>query len=80
MFDFNEMLIELGKEYPNIFHADVRGFTRYMEIRNNKKKGRYWFDELHPTNYIFKQIAEVYYDIISNNEIDKRIFKVIDYY
>jgi hypothetical protein len=49
MFDFNEMLIELGKEFPNIYHVDVRGFTRFLEKHDNKKAGKYWFDELHPT-------------------------------
>ena len=36
-FDFNEILIELGKEYKNIYHVDVRGFTRYLEVYNNEK-------------------------------------------
>ncbi len=81
MFDFNEMLIELGKEYPNIYHVDVRGFIDYMQNSDNKKSGKYWFDELHPTNYIFQQIAEVYYSIIENKvEPHKRVFNMIDYF
>lgn len=80
MFDFNEMLIELGKEYPNIYHVDVRGFIRHMEYTNKKKKGRYWFDEIHPKNYIFKKIAEVYSTIIEDKaEKDVRVFRMIDY-
>tara|TARA_R110001583_G_scaffold63217_2_gene185277 strand:- start:2498 stop:2812 length:315 start_codon:yes stop_codon:yes gene_type:complete len=80
MFDFNEMLIELGKEYSNIYHVDVRGFTRHMENINNKKKGKYWFDEIHPKNYIFKKIAEVYSTIIEDKaEKDVRVFRMIDY-
>ena len=76
MFDFNEMLIELGKEYPNIYHVDVRGFVHNMENRNDKKKGKYWFDEIHPKNYIFEKISEVYSAIIEDKtEKDIRVFR-----
>jgi hypothetical protein len=70
IFDFNEMLIEIGKEYNNIYHVDVRGFTHFMEERDCKEKGDYWFDEMHPTSYIFAKIAAVYTAII-NNEMPK---------
>lgn len=81
MFDFNEMLIELGKEYKNIYHVDVRGFTRFLEIHDNKKPGAYWYDELHPTNLIFTEISKTYIAII-NNDIpkNKRVFSVIQYF
>ncbi len=39
MFDFNEMLIELGKEYHNIYHVDSRDFTSYLEKRIIKNMG-----------------------------------------
>ncbi len=79
MFDFNEMLIELGKEYPNIYHVDVRGFTQFLENQNHKKKGAYWYDELHPKNIVFSEIAKTFTAII-NNKIpkDKRVFSVIE--
>jgi hypothetical protein len=81
MFDFNEMLIELGKEYPNIYHVDVRGFTRFLEVNNNKRKGKYWYDELHPSNPVFAEIAKTYIAII-NNTLPKnnRVISVIQYY
>jgi hypothetical protein len=81
MFDFNEMLIELGKEYNNIYHVDVRGFTRYLEAQDNKKPGTYWFDELHPTNEVFAEISQTYITIINDNvPKDKRVFNVIQYF
>jgi hypothetical protein len=81
MFDFNEMLIELGKEYNNIYHVDVRGFTSFMENHDNKKPGTYWFDELHPTNEVFAEISQTYIAII-NDKVpkDKRVFNVIQYF
>ena len=81
MFDFNEMLIELGKEFPNIYHVDVRGFTRFLEEYDNKKPGKYWYDELHPTHRIFAEIAKVYIAII-NNRVPKNqhVFRVKDFF
>lgn len=81
IFDFNEMLIELGKEYPNIYHVDVRGFNHFLEKSRNKRKGRYWYDELHPTKKVFAEIAKIYVAIINNNvPASKRVFRVIDDY
>ncbi len=79
MFDFNEMLIELGKEYPNIYHVDSRGFTGFLEKRDHKKQGAYWYDELHPTDEVFKEITKAFIAII-NDEIPKneRVVHVID--
>jgi len=81
MFDFNEMLIELGKEYPNIYHVDVRGFTSFLEKYHHKKAGAYWFDELHPVNAAFMEIAQTYKAII-NNDIpsDQRVISVIQFF
>ena len=78
IFDFNEMLIELGKEYPNIYHVDVRGFNHFLETSRNKRKGRYWYDELHPTKRVFAEIAKTYVAII-NDDIpkNKRVVSVI---
>jgi len=81
IFDFNEMLIELGKEYPNIYHVDVRGFNHFLEKSRNKRKWRYWYDELHPTKKVFAEIAKTYVAIINNNvPASKRVFRVIDDY
>ncbi len=81
IFDFNEMLIELGKEYENIYHVDVRGFTSYMEIYHDENPGSFWYDELHPTNQVFAKIAEQYVAIINNKlPKGKRVFRMIDYF
>ncbi len=81
IFDFNEMLIELGKEYPNIYHVDVRGFTRVLEINDHKSPGTYWYDELHPTNPVFVEISKTYAAIINNNVPgQQRVFSVIEYF
>ena len=81
IFDFNEMLVEIGKEYKNIYHVDVRGFTHYLELHDHKKPGAYWYDEMHPINRIFAEIAKVYLAII-NNQIskDQRVFNVIQFF
>jgi len=64
IFDFNEMLIEFGKESSNIYHIDSRGFTNYLEKADHKKHGSYWFDELHPKSIVFKKISESYEAVI----------------
>ena len=64
MFEINEMLIELGKEYDNMYHIDLRGFISSYEKSNHKRKGFYWHDELHPKSVVFKEIADIYYAII----------------
>jgi len=79
MFDFNEMLIELGKEYPNIYHVDSRGFTSFLEKRDHKKHGAYWYDELHPNDEVFKEITKAFMAVI-DDEIPKneRVVNVIN--
>jgi len=79
IFELNEMLIEFGKEYSNVFHADVRGFTKFYEKYRHKKPGYYWHDELHPKSQVFKEISKIYYDIIENDlSGDEKIISVID--
>jgi len=81
MFDFNEMLIELGKEYDNIYHVDVRGFTHYLELHDGKPTGDYWFDELHPVNHVFQKIANVYLAIINDKlPENQKVYSVIRFY
>ena len=48
---FNDMLIEVGKEYKNVYHIDCRGAV-------NEKRG--WYNELHPHSKEFKKIAKVF--------------------
>ncbi len=79
MFEINEMLIELGKEYDNVYHVDIRGFTHFFENYKHKKKGYFWHDEFHPKSVVFKQISNVYYSIIENKiPQDKRVINAID--
>jgi len=78
-FELNEMLIELGKEYENVYHVDSRGITAYYEKLKAKKPGTYWYDELHPKSRIFGIIANVYSDIIDNKTpAGQRVVNVID--
>lgn len=67
IYIFNEMLIEVGKNFENVFHIDCRNAV-------NPKKG--WFDELHPESYEFKKIANVFARCI-NEEFDKQDGRVI---
>jgi hypothetical protein len=79
IFELNEMLIELGKEYDNVYHVDARGITAYYEKLKGKKPGSYWHDELHPKSKVFKIIADVYSDIIDDkNNSNQRVINVID--
>ena len=79
IFEMNEMLIELGKEYNNVYHVDARGITAYYEKLKGKKQGTYWYDELHPKSKIFGIIANVYSDIIDDkNNPSQRVINVID--
>ena len=81
VFEFNEMLIELGKEYNNVYHVDARGFTHYYEHLKNKRPGTYWYDELHPKNVIFRNLSSVF-SAIANNQIPKnqKVVNVIGYF
>jgi hypothetical protein len=79
IFEINEMLIELGKEYNNVYHVDARGITAYVEKLKGKKQGSYWYDELHPKSKIFGIIANIYSNIIDNKTpAGQRVVNVTD--
>lgn len=79
IFEMNEMFIELGKEYNNVYHVDSRGITAFYEKFIGKKPGTYWYDELHPKSNIFEIISQVYTDIIDNRTPPKeQVINVID--
>ncbi len=81
IFDFNEMIIELGKEFDNIYHIDSRGFTNYLERKDHKKKGRYWYDEIHPKSKVYKEISDAYIALIFNEfKNHHKVVNVIEYY
>lgn len=54
IFDFNEMMVSVTKNYENVYHIDCRGI-------NTSKT---WYNELHPESKIFKIIGRAYQDCI----------------
>ncbi len=66
---FNEMMIEVGSEYENVFHIDSRGA---VDTQNG------WYNELHPKSHEFKKIASVFEKCIENDNRVKKVYKVIE--
>lgn len=66
---FNEMLIEAGSKYKNVYHIDIRGAV-------DPEKG--WFDELHPKSKEFGKIARVFRKCIESRDTDKKLYKVVE--
>ncbi len=64
--EFNEMLIDIGKDRKNVYHIDSRGYA----------KPSYWFDELHLKSKYNKRIAETYIDCIESSDPTKKVFRV----
>ncbi len=56
IYEFNEMLASIAryKEFPNVFHLDIRGFSNQDD----------WFDELHLKSKPYKKISDKIYEII----------------
>jgi hypothetical protein len=65
--NFNEMLIEVGSDYKNVYHIDIRDFV-------DPQKG--WYNELHPKSKEFKKIAKVFEKCIETENPSKKVFKV----
>lgn len=81
IFDFNEMVIELGKEFDNIYHIDIRGFTNFLETHDGKKHGKYWFDEIHPKSNVYKEISETYQALIFGEfKVPHKVVNVIEHH
>jgi len=81
IFEINEMLIELGREYDNVYHVDSRGITAYYASVHHKKPEKYWYDELHPKSKIFKIISEAYTDVINGNLAPgQKVVSVVEHY
>jgi hypothetical protein len=78
MFELNEMIIELGKEYKNVYHIDSRGFTSFYEKYKHKRPGSLWYNELHPKSVVFKAIADVYSNIIEGKTNNQKVVNVIN--
>lgn len=65
---FNEMLIEVGKDYPNVYHIDCRGAVP----RNG------WYNELHPESDHFEKIAHAFSLCIDDQHDKEKVYKVND--
>ena len=68
---FNEMLIEVGDNYENVYHVDARDFV-------DSKKG--WYNELHPKSREFKKIAKVFEKCIETINPTEKVFNVKEYF
>ncbi len=66
---FNEMIIEVGKDYENVYHIDSRGSV-------DENKG--WYNELHPHGYEFKKIASIFEKCIESSDKNKKVYKVTE--
>jgi len=52
-----------------------------LKFTTTKKTGTYWYNELHPTDQVFAEIANLYIAIIDKDIPEgKRVFSVIDYF
>ena len=75
------MIIELGKEFDNIYHIDIRGFTNFLENKDSKKHGKYWFDEIHPKSDVYKKISDSYQALIFDQfKEHHKVVNVIDHH
>jgi len=63
--EFNEMLIETGASFKNVYHIDCRGSVPIFG----------WYNELHPYSKYFKKIAKAYQKCI-DGDVKGRIIKV----
>ncbi|TNE62321.1 MAG: SGNH/GDSL hydrolase family protein [Bacteroidetes bacterium] len=66
IYEFNEMLIQVGARFKNIYHIDCRG----MADANS------WNDELHLKSENYKAIAQKYIECIECEEPAHKVFAV----
>ncbi len=66
IYEFNEMLIDVGKERKQVSHIDSRG-----ALEDNE-----WADELHPNGKAFKRIACTFLECINSTDPGKKVYKV----
>ena len=66
---FNNMIIEVGVEYENVYHIDSRGSV-------NENNG--WYNELYPKSHEFQKIASVFEKCIESTDKTKKVYKVIE--
>lgn len=78
IFEFNEMLLDVISDprfdYAKIFLIDCRGAIEKLSYLDRRF---FWFDELHPSSSIFKEIAGAYMQCIDGKQKD-RIYRLAD--
>lgn len=62
IYEFNEMLIDVTRNFDSVYHIDCRDIPKQQED---------WFDELHLKSHKFKEVASRFKDLID----EKKIFK-----
>lgn len=55
IYEFNEMLIDVARNFINVYHIDCRDIPKRQED---------WFDELHLKSHKFKEVAARFKDLI----------------
>lgn len=56
IYEFNTMLIDLASNYPNVYHIDCRSIPQSQSD---------WYDELHLKSHKFKQVANLFANLIN---------------
>ena len=69
IYEFNEMLIDLGRKKKNVYHIDCRGFA----------DKNCWLDELHLKSRYYKTVAKAYVACINSEDPEQKVFRVVDY-
>ncbi|RYD98718.1 MAG: SGNH/GDSL hydrolase family protein [Sphingobacteriales bacterium] len=67
MDDFNRRLKEVATEFDTVIYIDLRGTVRY----NPDEKVDQWYDEIHPNNDGFQQVAMKFMERISGKVAQK---------
>lgn len=70
IFEFNEMLIAVGKRRKQVYHIDSRGALEDHE----------WADELHPNGEAFRRISRTFLKCIESTDPGKKVFRVREEY
>ncbi|PKL85695.1 MAG: hypothetical protein CVV22_05915 [Ignavibacteriae bacterium HGW-Ignavibacteriae-1] len=61
IYEFNQIFIDLAKEFENVYHIDCRGVA---ESRDD------WFDEMHLKDHAYRKIAKAYQYIIDGKNVN----------
>lgn len=80
IYQHNKMLWELHKGFDNLYYIDCLRTVEFLQ----KRKGRMrfnWYNELHPSSFVFKKIAYTFNQCIKEygQRENNRVYRVIDY-